>query len=362
MQFDPTEEQEELVGMLRDLLSSRSDSAAVHRAMESESGYNADLWRVLCEEIGAASLAIPEEFGGAGFTAFETHLVLEELGAAMTPSPYLGTVAIAAHAVLASGDTDACERLLPGIAAGETTAALVWADARGRFDASRLGVSFDGAALSGTAPLVIDGSTADVLLVLAETPDGVGLFEVAGDATGVTRVATPAMDTTLRFAQLTFDSAAAVRIGTAVDTDRIRDIAATAVTALQIGGARRILDLTVEYSKQRVQFGRQIGSFQALKHRMADMHLLVETATTASRAAASAVADGSDLTFVAALAKTWASDAFSTVSGEAVQLHGGIAITWEHDAHLYFKRAHATRELFGSPETIRAREAERLLA
>lgn len=360
MQFDPTEEQEELVSMLRDLLSSRSDSAAVRRAMESEPGYDADLWRVLCEEIGAASLAIPEEFGGAGFTAFETHLVLEELGAAMTPSPYLGTVAIAAQAVLASGDAAACERLLPGIAAGETTAALVWADARGRF--GTFGISFDGIALSGTAPLVIDGSTADVLLVLATTADGVGLFEVAGDATGVTRVATPAMDTTLRFAEVTFDGAAAVRIGSAVDTDRLRDIAATAVTSLQIGGARRILDLTVEYSKQRVQFGRQIGSFQALKHRMADMHLLVETATTASRAAASAVADGSDLSSVAALAKTWASDAFSTVAGEAVQLHGGIAITWEHDAHLYFKRAHATRELFGSPESIRTREAERLLA
>lgn len=360
MQFDPTEEQEELVAMLRDLLSSRADSASVRRAMDSERGYDENLWRVLCEEIGAASLAIPEEYGGAGFSAFETHLVLEELGAALVPSPFLGSVAIAAQTLLAAGDAAACERLLPAIAAGESIAALVWATPRGTFDASAVDIRFADGAVSGSAPLVIDGPAADVLLVIAQTPAGPRLFEVAADA--ATCTPTPAVDSTLRFATVSFDAAPATPIGDVIDFDRVRDIAATAVTALQVGGAHRALDMTVEYAKQRVQFGRQIGSFQALKHRMADLHLLVQTATTASRAAASAIADDADLEAVAALAKAWCSDAFTTVTGEAIQLHGGIAITWEHDAHLYFKRAHATSELFGSPDAIRAREAERLLA
>ena len=348
MDFALSEEQQELAATVRSLLAKRSDGQAVRKAVASQRGFDADLWTLLCEQVGVAALAIPEQHGGAGFSLVETHIVLEELGAALTPSPMLGSAVLAAQALLLSGDETACADLLPGIADGTTVASLVW-----DWAADRQPVVAEGSSLTGTCPRVLDGDVADVLLVVTDD----GLFRVDPAQSGVRRPHVGSMDQTLRFATVSLDGADATLVGESTDwLPTLRDIACVAVTALQVGAMQRCLDLTVAYSQERVQFGRPIGSFQALKHRMADMLVDVETSRSVSWAAAwSAALRDDDLGARSPLAKAWCSDALARVAGEAVQLHGGIAITWEHDVQLYFKRAHALSQLFGQSHEQRAR-------
>lgn len=367
MSFDPDEDQRELVALVRGVLDQRADSAATRRALDTDERFDVDLWRLLCEEIGIAGMAIPEEFGGAGFTLREAQLVLEEIGASLAPSPYLGSVAIAAQAVLASGDAEAAARLLPGIAEGSSSAALAWAAPDGRFAPERMGVraeNRDGWTLSGTSGFVLDGATADVLLVIARSTEGPRLFEVQ-DVSAVRREDTATMDQTLRLTTVHFDAVPARPLGAADPTvlETVRALALAAVSAVQAGTAARALDETVAYAQQRVQFGRTIGSFQAIKHRLADMHVRLEVARTASRAASDALASGARDRFeLAAIAKATCSEALEHVAAEMIQLHGGIAITWEHDAHLIFKRAHALGQLFGTAREERERAASWALA
>ncbi|WP_194420647.1 acyl-CoA dehydrogenase family protein [Microbacterium abyssi] len=358
MSFEPDEDQQELVALVRGVLSQRADSAANRRALDSAERYDAELWRLLCEEIGIAGMAIPEEYGGAGFTLREAQLVLEEIGYSLAPSPYLGSVAIAAQAIVASGDRDAATRLLPAIAEGSSSAALAWADPSGRFSPDNAGVraaDHSGWTLTGTSGFVLDGATADVLIVIAQTPEGPRLFEVS-DAGAVAREDSRTMDQTMRLATLRFDATPARALGDADPAvlETVRALALAATSAVQAGSAARALDETVAYAKQRVQFGRQIGSFQAIKHRLADMHVQAEIARTASRAASDALAEGADDRFtLAVIAKATCSEALEQIASETIQLHGGIAITWEHDAHLIFKRAHSLGQLFGTPRELR---------
>ncbi|MBP1325972.1 alkylation response protein AidB-like acyl-CoA dehydrogenase [Leucobacter exalbidus] len=381
MKFDLTDEQQELSSFLRNLLGQRAHSAQARATIDSEASFDVELWGVMCEQIGVASLAIPEEYGGAGFTTRETHLVLEELGRTFAPSPFLGSVAIAAQAIIESGNAEAAGRLLPEIAAGEAIATLAWAAPDGRWAPARVGVTAelagaDAAAsaasaasaaaawrLSGQVPSVLDGIAAQIVLAIAQTPAGPALFAVEDtSAASVTREHTPTLDQTLELATLTFTGATATLLSDDAEViERVRLHALTAITALQVGTAARALEETVEYSKQRTQFGRQIGSFQALKHRMAELHVLLETARTTSAAAAWAEAEhDAQWAQLAPLAKVTASDALTQIASEMIQLHGGIAITWEHDAHLVFKRAHATAQLFGSPAELRALRAVEL--
>lgn len=365
MQFELSEEQQDLRAFLRELLEQRASSAQVRATLAAEAPYDEALWSVLCEQIGAASLAIPEEYGGAGFTTRETHLVLEELGRALAPSPFLGSVAIAAQAIVACDDEAAKQRLLPTIASGEHIAALAWATPAGQWDPAAVSVIAeprgDNWSLNGTVPYVLDGGYADTLLTIAQTPEGPALFVVTDTATAV-RTVTPTLDQTIHLATLQFEATPAQWMGgSAALLETISQHALTAITALQLGTASRALDDTVEYSKQRTQFGRQIGSFQALKHRMADMHVRLETARTTSYAAAWAQANSDpDWGRLSRLAKATVGDALTHIAGEMIQLHGGIAITWEHDAHLMFKRAHATAQLFGTPEAQREARAREL--
>jgi alkylation response protein AidB-like acyl-CoA dehydrogenase len=348
-----TEEQASLRDAVRGLLGKRSDSAAVRRAIETARGYDEALWSVLCEQIGVGALSIPERFGGVGAGSIETNLVLEEFGRTLTPSPLLGSGVLAAQTLLALGDGGASARLLPGIAAGTSIGALCWAGRDGRWSPDAAVVDADGHTLTGQANYVLDGDYADVLLVVARAGAEIAVFAVDPEQPGVQRRHTPAMDPTRRLAAITFDAAIGHRIGTgdaAAALAKVRDIACVALSAEQVGGAARILELTIEYSKMRVQFGRPIGSFQALKHRMADLHVLVEAARSASYAASAGALE-------AAVAKAYCSEAFFTVAAEAIQLHGGIAITWEHDAHLYFKRAQGSAQLFGQPGEHVARMA-----
>ncbi len=275
-----------------------------------------DAWQVLVEQVGAPALAVPEEYDGAGATLFETAVVLEELGAALTPNPLLQT-AVATQALLSARHTSH----LAAIAAGRSATVLL-----------------DEPALDG-----------DLLLVVR---DGM-LHEV----TAARRTPVPAMDQTLSLCRVEIDDTAP--LGPA-DEQQLRDVGAALTTALQVGAMQRCLELTVSYSKERVQFGRAIGSFQALKHRMADLHVLVETSRSASWAACWAAANlDADLARKASTAKSWCGDALDRVASEMVQLHGGIAITWEHSAHTYFKRAHALGQLFGQAHEHRARLAGR---
>jgi len=289
---------------------------AVRRAMESERGYDESLWSLLCEQVGAAALVVPEDLGGAGGELADAAAVLEELGKALVPTPLLGTT-LAELALLATDDPDA--DALEALAAGQNIGTVV-------FDRDY--------AINGDA---------DVVLAAHD-----GRIERWSDVR--TEALTP-LDPTRRLARLTPGSTETIG-----NDPGLADTAAILLAAEQIGAASRCLDLTVEYTKQRVQFGRPIGSFQALKHRMADLYVAVQSARAV---VGDAVADPKPVS--AALARLAASEAFTTVAGEAIQLHGGIAITWEHDMHLYFKRAYSSAELLGSPaEALRRLESELL--
>jgi alkylation response protein AidB-like acyl-CoA dehydrogenase len=328
MKFALSEEQRELAATVRRLLARRSDSAAVRDAMVSEPGYDVSLWQTLCEQIGVAALLVPEEYDGAGATLVEAHVVLEELGRALTPSPALAS--LVAAAALRGADEDARKRLLPRIAAGEI-ATVAWGDPTGPIDS------------------VLHGDQAEILLVAA--PDG--LYEI--DPSGATTTWSPAMDLTLRLAAVTVSDAPATRIGDADAAAHARTVGIIGVTALQLGLAERALEMTVGYAKERVQFGRPLASFQALKHRMAAMLVDVETSRSIAWAAAYAVAtDAADAADLTAAAASYCSEALQRIAAETVQIHGGIAITWEHDAQLVFKRAHALGQLFGQAHEHRA--------
>jgi alkylation response protein AidB-like acyl-CoA dehydrogenase len=341
-----TEEARALRESVRALLAKRSDSAAVRAAVETPLGYDDKLWSTLCEQIGVAALGIPEEYGGAGASLAEVCVVLEELGRTLTPSPMLGSAVLGAQALLATGNDEACARLLPGIAEGSRLAALAWAG-EGGWPVDLPEVVATGSTLRGRAYYVLDGALADTLLVAARTADGPGLFEVDIDA--VTRTYSPSLDLTRRLATVDFAATPARRLDDGgFPLRRLRDLALVALSAEQVGAAERALELTVDYTKQRRQFGRPIGSFQALKHRMADAYVCTEAARSASHAALTAVLAG-EAGVDAAVAKIVCSEALHQVTAEMIQLHGGIAITWEHDAHLYFKRAHGSAQLFGQP-------------
>jgi alkylation response protein AidB-like acyl-CoA dehydrogenase len=317
MEFALSEEQQELAATVRSLLDKRADPRV--------DDYDETLWKTLCEQIGVAALGIPEEYDGAGFSLFESLIVLEEVGRSLAPSPLLSSL-VTAEALLAGADEDAKRRLLPRIAAGEPAAFV-----------------------TGPGP-VLDGDRARVLI--ASTDDG--LVEVDPDST--TRTWAESMDQTLRFAHVDLSGASMTPIGDAAAARARADlVGAVGVTSLQAGLAARALDMTVSYSKERVQFGRPIGSFQALKHRMADMLVLLEMSRSASWAASYAVSRSTDnAAELTHIAKSYCSEALMQIAAETIQLHGGIAITWEHDAHLVFKRAHALGQLYGAPHKHRA--------
>ena len=332
----PTREHTELAGAVRTLLDKRSDSQAVRRAIEQPSGFDPDLWATLCDQIGVAALAIPEEHGGAGFTLAETHVVLEELGRTLTPSPLLASV-VATEALLAAGHHEPLGR----IAEGAVTTVV------------GSGVTTDDGKLHGSADAVLYGDVADILVVAG----GDGLYVVDSEAGGLTRTRLIGMDLTLGFARLDFDGVEAV----AITEDASPALAAAhragtlATTALAVGCAQRGLDMTVAYTKEREQFGRPIGSFQALKHRMAEMLVRVQMSRAGAWAAVQAHVHGApNADRLVAAAASYGSEAAMHVAAETVQLHGGIAITWEHDAHLVFKRAQALHQLFGLPHHLRA--------
>ena len=300
-----TEERQLLRQTVAALVDKHASSEAVRRAMESAQGYDQSLWSMLCEQVGVAALVVPEELGGAGGELADAAAVLEELGRSLVPTPLLGTT-LAELALLAADQPDGAT--LEQLASGASIGAVV-------FDRD----------------YVINGDIADVVVAVQDAR--------LVRWTDVTAVPEHSLDPTRRLARVTPGES------TAIGSDPgIADIAAILMAAEQIGAAAQCLELTVDYTKQRIQFGRPIGSFQALKHRMADMYVAVQSARAVIGDAIAAPTPVS-----AAMARLAASEAFCNVAGEAIQLHGGIAITWEHDMQLYFKRAYSSAQLLGPP-------------
>jgi alkylation response protein AidB-like acyl-CoA dehydrogenase len=369
MNFAFSEEQEELRNVVKQFLNQKSPEAEVRRLMETEEGYDEAVWEQMASQMGLQGLIVPEEFGGSGYTYVELIVVLEEMGRRLLCAPYFSTVVLAANTLLHADDEAAKKELLPGIASGETTATLAFTEENGRWDEEGITAtaspSGDRWTISGTKMFVLDGHTADVVLVAARTDAGVSLFSVAGDAKGLTRTALSTMDQTRKQAKLEFDGVEATLIGTDgagwTVLERVLDLTAVALAAEQVGGAQECLEMAVEYAKVRVQFGRPIGSFQAIKHKCADMLLEVESAKSAAYYAGWCAAELNDeLPTVASLAKAYCSEAYFHTSAENIQIHGGIGFTWEHPAHLYFKRAKSSELLFGDPSYHRELLAQRL--
>jgi alkylation response protein AidB-like acyl-CoA dehydrogenase len=368
MTFSFTAEQEELRAGVRKFLAQRSSSEAVRAQIDSAAGYDDDVWRQMADQMGLPSLAIPEAYGGSGFGPAELGIVLEEAGRALLCSPYFATVALAGQALTGCGDEAAKRRWLPAIASGDLTATLAVAEESGSWDlaatATRATPKGDGWVLDGTKMFVIDGHTADLVLVIAGTDSGLGLFAVAGGAAGLARERLEALDLTRRLARLEFAGTPAILASGAGDATealyRVLDLVYAAASVEQVGGAQRCLDMAVEYAKLRVQFGRPIGSFQAIKHKCADMLVEVESARSAAYYAIDVAAEGpsGELPSAAALAKAYCSEAYTHTAKENIQVHGGIGFTWEHDAHLYLRRAKSSELLFGTPARHRERLAE----
>ncbi len=366
MNFAFTEEQEELRKVVRQFLDTKSPETEVRRLMDTTEGYDPAVWSQMGDQLGLQGLIIPEEFGGSGYSYVELVVVLEEMGRALLTAPFFSTVVLAANTLLVGASDDAKKSYLPGIASGATKATVAFTEDNGRWDESGVELVADGGKLTGTKSFVLDGHTADLVLVLAKKAGGgLGLYAVQGDAAGLTRTALSTMDQTRKQAKLEFAGVEATEIGKdgfGWDSwSTILDLAAVGLAAEQVGGAQKCLDMSVEYAKVRVQFGRPIGSFQAIKHKCADMLLEVESAKSAAYYAGWCAAELNDeLPAVASLAKAYCSEAYFHAAAENIQIHGGIGFTWEHPAHLYFKRAKSSELLFGDPTYHRELLAQRI--
>jgi alkylation response protein AidB-like acyl-CoA dehydrogenase len=367
--FAFSDEQEELRRIVRQFLDDKSPETAVREQMDTEQGFDPAVWSQMAEQLGLQGLVIPEEHGGSGFSFIELVVVLEEMGRSLLCAPYFSTVVLGAQTLIHSGDDAAKAAHLPGIASGETRVALALTEANGRWDEEGVTVpatkSGDAWTITGEKSYVLDGHTADLLLVAARTGAGVSLFTVDPSASGVTRTALSTMDQTRKQAKIAFDAAPATLVGTDgggwTVLSQVLDLAAVALAAEQVGGAQKTLDMSVEYAKERIQFGRPIGSFQAIKHKCADMLLEVESAKSAAYYAGWCAAELNDeLPSVASLAKAYCSEAYFHCAAENIQIHGGIGFTWEHPAHLYFKRAKSSELLFGDPSYHRELLAQRI--
>lgn len=377
MDFSFSEDQNELKKAARRFLDVASSEERVRSAMATEQGYDSATWKQLSEELAWTALTIPEQLGGLGMSYLDLHPLMEEMGRALLCSPFLSTICLGANALLLGGSDAQKERYLPEIAAGETTATLAYGEKNNRMDAEGVEATYTrngaGYILSGAKSYVIDGHTADLLVVAARSKhskgaEGVSLFLVRGDASGAQRTWLPTMDQTRRLASIELHDVVVPTEAIVGDEgrgwdlcERVLDLARIALAAEQVGAAEKCLEMSVEYAKVRKQFDRPIGSFQAIKHTCADMLMMVESARSAAFYASSLAGQGeTDLQEAASSAKVFCSDAFFHCAAENIQIHGGIGFTWEHPAHIYFKRAKASEALFGDPSFHRERFAKRM--
>lgn len=352
-----TDIEDHLRSSVGDLLSDRCAPAQVLARCESDKPYDLDLWHTLAADVGAASLLVPEELGGHGATAREAAVVLEELGRYVAPVPFLGSAVLATTALLGCGRGDAVTELLKSLASGESTGALALPLPTGPGSGFPATVRVEGGALHGRVSSVADALVADVLILPVAGPDGPELHAVR--AADVTMSPVVSLDLTRPIVDIELSAVASTRLAgpdlaaSAVDSALI--VGAGLLASEQLGLAEWCLDTTVAYLKERHQFGRPVGSFQALKHRLADIWEQLVLARAAARYAADTLASGAaDAPVAVHLAASLCSTVAVHAAEECVQLHGGIGMTWEHPAHLYLKRAKANEIALGTPGKHRA--------
>jgi alkylation response protein AidB-like acyl-CoA dehydrogenase len=369
LKFSFSEEQELFRTTVRRFLDDRSPTTEVRRLMATEAGWERATWQALNRELGLCAVRIPEAYGGQGFGFGEHAIVLEEMGRALLCAPYFASTVLGAGAILNAGSAVQKAVLLPGIASGDTVATLAGTEDDGRWEAAATSLQAvrgaDGWRLHGHKSFVLDGHTADLIVVLARAPgsagdQGLSLFTVRADAPGLSRRPLATMDATRKLARLQFAGVPAELLGdegaAAVPFERTMIEAATCLANEMVGGAARLREDSLAYAKMRVQFGRPIASFQSMKHKQADMLLEVELAKSAAYYAAAALDEGdADIAMVASLAKAGAAETYLQTAIHAIQIHGGIGFTWDHDTHLWFKRAKGSEVLLGDAHEHRER-------
>ncbi|MDY6996899.1 MAG: acyl-CoA dehydrogenase family protein [Actinomycetota bacterium] len=370
-QYVFSDEQGQLRDAVAEFCAEFIDESAVRAVMEADPPFDAKIWSRLGTELGVLGLSAPESVGGAGGTLIDQAVAVEQLGAALACGPLFGTVYLGIPALVAAtagaGDQDG---VLASLIEGTRTAAFAVTDSAGAFDPSTVSVEAtpgrEDWSLNGTVERVVDAGAADVLLVAANGPEGVGLYAVDADATGVQRIPLTTLDLTRPQATVGLFDAPARLISGPGAAERVITHALQVGTALlaveQVGAASHLLDLTVQYAKDRLQFGRPIGSFQAVKHRLADDLVALEHAKSAAYHAVWALTEGADdPALEVSIAAALCSSALTRIATDTIQIHGGIGFTWEHQAHLYYKRAYTDAALLGSAESHRARVAEFVL-
>jgi alkylation response protein AidB-like acyl-CoA dehydrogenase len=362
MDFGLNDDQETLQRYAREFLEKECPSTFVRSQMDSDTAHDPSFYKKMAD-LGWTGIAIPEDAGGQGMSYVDLGVLVEEMGRAVVPGPFFATVCLAAPILVDTGRND----LLAGIASGERLATVAYTEQSGRVDAEGVQLAAKDGVLNGTKHYVPDAHVADTLIVAARTStDGISLYAVPTDSSGVSVKQVTTMDMTRRWCEVELEGAKGELIGPADQGWPILERALQKSTALLaaecVGGANKVLDMSVDYAKVRMQFGRPIGSFQAVKHRCADMLVDVEMARSAMYYAAWAASeDDPELPLAASIAKAWCGDAYTRVAANGIQVHGGIGFTWEHDMHLYFKRAKVNELLLG--DTAHHRElVARLIA
>ncbi|MBH0093039.1 acyl-CoA dehydrogenase family protein [Pseudoalteromonas sp. SCQQ13] len=384
MEFSFTEEQKMIRDTAQAFLAEVSSSNAIRSAMDTEQGFDPQIWQRICEEMYWQAIHIPEEYGGMGLGYVDLVVMLEQMGRYLLCSPFFSTVCLASNALIVAGTDEQKQQYLTQICEGSLTATLAYTSKNGQWDATAVqGIvtaQGDDYVLNGTYRYVLDGHTAQLLIVAArnessEGEQGISLFAIDSDTPGVKRTWLPTMDQTRKQAEIVFDN---VRVSSSQlmgeennawpQLNKVLQLAAIAIAAEQVGGSQQVLDLTVEYTKERVQFGRPIAGFQAVKHQAADMMLRTEVARSAVYYAAcvaeEALSGGllaDELGEAASVAKSYCSEGYFKNAGDALQLHGGVGFTWEYDVHLYFKRAKSSELFLGDAAYHREHVATLLL-
>ncbi|TAN28781.1 MAG: acyl-CoA dehydrogenase [Actinomycetota bacterium] len=366
MNFAFNEEQEEFRRSVRRFLQDKSPISEVRRLMETEEGFDPAVWSQMANQLGLTGVTIPEKFGGLGYGQVELGIVFEETGRALLCAPYFSTVALGVNLLLESGDESACSTYLPFVSSGEVRLAVAAVESQSDWSVDDIKTVSKGGAeamISGSKPYVIDGLTATHILVLAANTEGTSLYVVEGSDPSLRKTFQPSLDQTRKLASLTFDSTPGRLIGSAGEGssyyERMLTKSLISLASEQVGGAQRVLEMAVDYAKTRIQFDRPIGSFQAIKHKCADMLVGIESAKSAAYYGSWVVDnEPAELPAVAYLAKAFCSEAYFSAAAENIQIHGGIGFTWEHDAHLYFKRAKASEIMFGPPAFYREKLAQ----
>jgi alkylation response protein AidB-like acyl-CoA dehydrogenase len=363
--FAFTEEQDALRATVRRFCEERSPSSEVRRLMDTTEGFDPVVWKQLSSELGLTAMHVPEELGGSGSTFVELTIALEEMGRALLCAPFFSSICLGANAILNAGSDAQRKELLPQIASGELRATLAFTEPSGDWTLDGITLEAKDGKLSGTKTYVLDGHTADLIVVAARDGGEISFFTVDGNATGLTRNPLGTLDMTRKQAELVFDGVDAAPLGEpGTGADALRktlEQAAVCLAAECVGGSEKTMDMAVRYAKDRYQFGRPIGSFQAIKHKCADMLLRLESAkSTAYYAAWAAAEDNEELPVAASLAKAYCTESYFANSRENIQIHGGIGFTYEHDCHLYYRRAKTSELLLGDPTYHRELIADKL--